>query len=175
MAVLLIAEHDNASLKDATHKALTAALAIDKDVHVLVAGKGADAAAKEASGLSGVKKVLHCDSPMLERPLAEPMAALVVSMAGGYSHIVAPATTWPAHSGTAIRLSTWSTMTIETGRMAKQAAGAVLVTYGETAVLVTATRERVTARRSYELALAVGAPERVTKRLVEVGLRADRQ
>jgi len=93
MAVLLIAEHDNASLKDATHKALTAALEIDKDLDVLVAGKGADGAAKEASALSGVRKVLHCDSPLFERPLAEPMAALVVSLAGNYSHIVAPATT----------------------------------------------------------------------------------
>ena len=93
MTVLLIAEHDNASLKDATHKALTPALEIDTDVHVLVAGNKADGAAKEAAGLSGVKKVLHCDSPLFERPLAEPMAALVVSLAGNYSHIVAPATT----------------------------------------------------------------------------------
>jgi len=93
MAVLLIAEHDNATLKDATHKALTAALQIDAEVHVLVAGHQADAAAKEAAALAGVKKVLHCDSPLLERPLAEPMAALVVGLAGGYSHIVAPATT----------------------------------------------------------------------------------
>ena len=93
MAVLLIAEHDNAHLKDATHKALTAAAALGADVHVLVAGKGADGAAAEASRLAGVKKVLHCDSPNLERPLAEPMAALVVSLAGGYDHIVAAATT----------------------------------------------------------------------------------
>ncbi len=93
MAVLLIADHNNASLEDATHKALTATLEIDKDVDVLVAGKGADAAAKEASTLSGVRKVLLCDSPLFERPLAEPMAALVVSLAGNYSHIVAPATT----------------------------------------------------------------------------------
>ncbi|MFO1089012.1 MAG: FAD-binding protein [Hyphomicrobiales bacterium] len=93
MAVLLIAEHDNASLKDATAKALTAALAIDKDVHVLVAGKGAGKAAAEAAALDGVKKVLHCESASLERPLAEPMAALVVSLAGPYAAIVAPATT----------------------------------------------------------------------------------
>ncbi len=72
MAVLLIAEHDNASLKDATAKALTAALAIDKDVHVLVAGHNAGGAAAEAASLEGVKKVLHCDAPAFERPLAEP-------------------------------------------------------------------------------------------------------
>ena len=93
MAVLLIAEHDNAHLKDATNKALTAALELGGDVHVLVAGKDAGGAAAEASRLSGVKKVLHCDAAIFERPLAEPMAALVVSLAGGYDHIVAPATT----------------------------------------------------------------------------------
>jgi electron transfer flavoprotein alpha subunit len=93
MALLLIAEHDNAGLKDATAKALTAALDIDKDVHVLVAGQNAGAAAAEAAALSGVKKVLHVDAPAFERPLAEPMAALVVSMAGPYGAIVAPATT----------------------------------------------------------------------------------
>ena len=93
MAVLLIAEHDNAHLKDATHKALTAAAALGADVHVLVAGKGADGPAAEASRLAGVKKVLYCDAQIFERPLAEPMAALVVSLAGGYEHIVAAATT----------------------------------------------------------------------------------
>ena len=93
MAVLLIAEHDNASLKDATHKALTAAAKIGAEVHVLVAGNKADAAAAEAAKLAGVKKVLHAESAALERPVAEPMAALIVSLAGGYEHIVAPATT----------------------------------------------------------------------------------
>jgi electron transfer flavoprotein alpha subunit len=93
MALLLIAEHDNAEIKDATHKALTAAKQIDADVHVLVAGKGADAAAAQAAKLDGVSKVLHCDAAMFERPLAEPMADLVVSLAGGYGTIVAPATT----------------------------------------------------------------------------------
>ena len=81
MAVLLVAEHDNAHLKDATHKALTAALAIDSDVHVLVAGNNAGGAAAEAAKLQGVKKVLHCEAPQFERPLAEPMAALIVSLA----------------------------------------------------------------------------------------------
>ena len=93
MAVLLIAEHDNKSIKDATHKALTAAAQIGADVHVLVAGNNAGAAAAQAAKLSGVKKVLHVESPALERPLAEPMAATIVSLAGGYEHIVAAATT----------------------------------------------------------------------------------
>jgi electron transfer flavoprotein alpha subunit len=97
MAVLLIAEHDNKSLKDSTHKALTAAAQMAKesgsDVHVLVAGNNADGAAAQAAKLAGVKKVLHVESATLERPLAEPMAATIVSLAGNYDHIVAPATT----------------------------------------------------------------------------------
>ena len=93
MAVLLIAEHDNKSLKDATHKALTAAAQMGGDVHVLVAGNKADAAAAHAAKLQGVKKVLHVESAALERPLAEPMAAVIVALAGAYDHIVAPATT----------------------------------------------------------------------------------
>ncbi len=93
MAVLLIAEHDNASLKDATHKALTAAMEMGGDVHVLVAGHKADGAAKQAAKLAGVKKVIHIDASDLERSLAEPMAANIVALAGGYDHIVAAATT----------------------------------------------------------------------------------
>jgi electron transfer flavoprotein alpha subunit len=93
MAVLLIAEHDNAGLKDATHKALTAAGKMGSDVHVLVAGHKADGAAKAAAKLAGVKKVLHLESADLERPLAEAMAANIVALASGYEHIVAPATT----------------------------------------------------------------------------------
>ncbi|WP_395686744.1 electron transfer flavoprotein subunit alpha/FixB family protein [Aestuariivirga sp.] len=92
MAVLLIAEHDNNSLKDATHKALTAAAQMGGDVHVLVAGSNASGAAAQAAKLSNVKKVLHADSASLERPLAEPMAALIVSLAPAYDHIVSPAT-----------------------------------------------------------------------------------
>ena len=92
MAVLLIAEHDNASLKDATHKALTAAAQMGGDVHVLVAGNNAAGAAAQAAKLAGVKKVLHAESAALERPVAEPMAALIVSLASGYDHLVAPAT-----------------------------------------------------------------------------------
>lgn len=91
MTVLLVAEHDNAHLKDATHKALTAALQMG-EVHVLVAGNKAQGAAAEAAKLAGVKKVLHVESPALERPLAEPMAALIQSLSGAYDHIVAAAT-----------------------------------------------------------------------------------
>ena len=93
MAVLLIAEHDNASLKDATHKALSAAAKMGADVHVLVAGHKAEGAAKAAAKLAGVIRVLRVDSADLERPLAEPMAANIVALASGYEHIVAPATT----------------------------------------------------------------------------------
>ena len=92
MAVLLIAEHDNTSIKDATHKALTAAARMGGDVHVLVAGNNAASAAAQAAKLDGVAKVLHVESAALERPLAEPMAALVVALSGAYDHIVTPAT-----------------------------------------------------------------------------------
>jgi electron transfer flavoprotein alpha subunit len=93
MTVLLIAEHDNKSLKDATNKALTAAAQMGGDIHVLVAGNNAAAAAAQAAKLSGVKKVLHAESAALDRPVAEAMAATIVSLAGPYEHIVAPATT----------------------------------------------------------------------------------
>ena len=93
MAVLLIAEHDNQGLKDATNKALTAALQIGGEVDVLVAGHNAEPAAKAAAALSGVRKVLYCDAPFLERPLAEPMAALVVPLMARYDVVIAPATT----------------------------------------------------------------------------------
>jgi electron transfer flavoprotein alpha subunit len=93
MAVLLIAEHDNATLSDQTAKALTAALQMGSDVDVLVAGKGAKGAADAAAALQSVRKVLFAEADELEHQLAEPMAALVVSLAGGYDAIVAPATT----------------------------------------------------------------------------------
>ncbi len=92
MAVLVIAEHDNASLKGATLNTVTAATRCGGDVHVLVAGQGAGAAAQAASAIAGVAKVLHAESPGLEHALAENVAALVVSLAGGYSHILFPAT-----------------------------------------------------------------------------------
>jgi len=93
MAILLIAEHDNASLSDQTAKALTAAGKIGGDVDVLVAGKGAKAAADAAAKLSGVRKVLLAESDALENRLAEPLAALIVELAGQYDTIIAPATT----------------------------------------------------------------------------------
>ena len=92
MAVLLIADHDNKSLKDSTHKALTAAALMGTEVHVLVAGYKTEAVGKEAAKLAGVKKVLHVEALELEHQLAEPMAATIVSLAGTYEHIVAAAT-----------------------------------------------------------------------------------
>lgn len=93
MAILLFAEHDNASLSDQTAKALTAALAIGGDVDVLIAGKGAKAAADAAAKLQGVRKVLLAESDALENRLAEPTAALLVALAGSYDTVLAPATT----------------------------------------------------------------------------------
>src|SRR5246127_3005552 len=92
MTTLLIAEHDNASLKDATNKALTAAAALGADVDVLVAGQNAKAAADAAAKLTGVKKVLLADGESYAHDLAEPLAALIASLAPGYDAIVAPAT-----------------------------------------------------------------------------------
>ena len=93
MATLLIAEHDNASLNEATAKALSAAAALGSDVDILVAGKGAQAAADEAAKLAGVNKVLLAESDALEHSLAEPLADLIVGLADGYDAVVAPATT----------------------------------------------------------------------------------
>ena len=93
MTVLLIAEHDGATVKDATAKALTAAAAMGGDVHVLVAGAGVAGAGADAATLAGVAKVLVADDASLDHQLAEPMAALIVGLAGGYDAIVAPATT----------------------------------------------------------------------------------
>jgi electron transfer flavoprotein alpha subunit len=92
MPTLLIAEHDNTSLKDATNKALTAAKAIGADVHVLVAGLGCKAVADAAAKLDGVNKVLLAEAPAYQHMLAEPIAALIVSLAGPYETIAAPAT-----------------------------------------------------------------------------------
>ena len=92
MTTLLIAEHDNAQLKDATHKALSAAKALGAPVHVLVAGSNARAAAEAAAKLEGVEKVLLADGPAYEHMLAEPSAALIVSLAGSYDALVAPST-----------------------------------------------------------------------------------
>ncbi|MCV0394400.1 MAG: electron transfer flavoprotein subunit alpha/FixB family protein [Rhizobiaceae bacterium] len=93
MAILLVAEHDNATLSDQTGKALAAATKIGSDVDVLVAGKGAKAAADAAAKLAGVRKVLLVEDDGLEQRLAEPLAALVVKLADAYDVLVAPATT----------------------------------------------------------------------------------
>jgi electron transfer flavoprotein alpha subunit len=93
MKILLLAKHDNAGLKDATHKALTAARELGGEVDVLVAGKGCRAVAEEAAKLEGVAKVLLAEDDSLEHRLAEPTAALIVSLAGPYDVLMAPATT----------------------------------------------------------------------------------
>ncbi len=93
MTSLVIAEHDNSELKDATNKTVTAAAALGGDVHVLVAGSGAGAVAEAAAKISGVSKVLHADAPYLEKQLAEPMSALVTGLAANYDAVLAPATT----------------------------------------------------------------------------------
>ena len=93
MAILLVADHDNATLSDQTAKALTAASQIGGDVHVLVAGKDAKAAADAAARLSGVSKVLHADGDDYAHNLAEPLAALIVSLAPSYDTIITAATT----------------------------------------------------------------------------------
>ncbi len=92
MAILLLADHDNAHLSDQTAKALTAASKIGSDVHVLVAGSNAKAAAEQAAKLSGVTKVLVAEDQTLANNLAEPLAALIVSLAGSYEAIVSAAT-----------------------------------------------------------------------------------
>ncbi|ANM19693.1 electron-transport flavoprotein subunit alpha 2 (plasmid) [Rhizobium sp. N541] len=92
MAILLLADHDNATLSDQTGKALTAASKIGGDVHVLVAGKGAKAAADAAAKLAGVSKVLLAKSDELANNLAEPLSDLIVSLAGSYDTIIAAAT-----------------------------------------------------------------------------------
>src|SRR5471032_2309446 len=92
MTTLLLAEHNKKALKDATSKALTAAKALGGDVHVLVAGKDCKAVAEAAAKLDGVKKVLIVDAAPYEHTVAEPLAALIVSLAGSYDAIVAPAT-----------------------------------------------------------------------------------
>ena len=92
MTALVIAEHDNASIKGATLNTVTAAAQCGGDVHVLVAGSNAAAAAQAAAQIAGVSKVLHADGASLAEGLAENLAALVLAVAGDYSHILFPAT-----------------------------------------------------------------------------------
>ena len=92
MTALVIAEHDNASIKGATLNTVTAAAAAGGEVHVLVAGHNAAAAAAAAAQIAGVAKVLHADAAQLAEGLAENLAAQVIAVAGGYSHLLFPAT-----------------------------------------------------------------------------------
>ena len=92
MTSLVIAEHDNASIKGATLNTVTAAAACGGEVHVLVAGHNAGAAAQAAAQIAGVSKVIHADSEALAHGLAENVAAQVLAIASNYSHILFPAT-----------------------------------------------------------------------------------
>ncbi len=92
MAALVIAEHDNASLKAGTLNTVTAAVQAGGEVHVLVAGANCDAAAQAAAAVAGVAKVLVADAPQFGDHLAENVAAQVVAIAKNYSHVLAPAT-----------------------------------------------------------------------------------
>ena len=93
MAILVYAEHDNKELKKATLNTVTAASKIGGDIVVLVAGLGCEAVAEQAAKVAGVSKVLCASNAAFEHQLAENVAKLVVSLAGDYSHIIAPATT----------------------------------------------------------------------------------
>ena len=93
MSVLVIAEHDNASIKKATLNTVTAAGKIGGDIHILVAGKDCNGAAQAAAKVAGVSKVLVADAPQYNHELAENITPLVAKLAAGYSHVLAPATT----------------------------------------------------------------------------------
>tara|TARA_B100001250_G_scaffold413958_1_gene449960 strand:+ start:5134 stop:6063 length:930 start_codon:yes stop_codon:yes gene_type:complete len=94
MSVLIIAEHDNNGLKGATLNTLTAASSISDDVSILVAGLGIDKAVEQAQSLDGLTKILKCDNENYTNAIAEDLSALVLSIASGYTHILAPATTF---------------------------------------------------------------------------------
>jgi len=94
MTALVIAEHDNTSIKSATFNTITAAAQAGGDVHVLIAGSNAGAAAAAAAQIAGVSKVLHADGAQFADGLAENVAAQVLAVASGYSHIVLPATAY---------------------------------------------------------------------------------
>ncbi|MCC5827003.1 FAD-binding protein [Alkalimonas sp.] len=93
MSILIIAEHNNQLLKPETHKTVQAAQQMGGDIHVLVAGAGCQVVAEQAAKLTGVSKVLVADNPAYAHQLAENLAALVLELASGYSHILAAATT----------------------------------------------------------------------------------
>jgi electron transfer flavoprotein alpha subunit len=93
MSILVIAEHDNSSLKGATLNTIAAAQALGGDIDVLIAGSACAGAAEEAAKISGVSKVLLADNPAYEHQLAENVAQLIAEIGGNYTHILAPATT----------------------------------------------------------------------------------
>lgn len=93
MAILIIAEHDNASLNDATAKTVTAAKAFGGDIDILVAGEGAGDVAAAAAQIDGVRKVLHADGAPYKKQMAEAMEALIVPLMDGYDALFSPATT----------------------------------------------------------------------------------
>lgn len=93
MSILVVAEHDNASLKEATLNAVAAANAIGGDVAILVAGAGCAGVAEQAAAVAGVSKVLCADNAVYEHGLAENMGALVAGIAADYEYVLAPATT----------------------------------------------------------------------------------
>ncbi|RFB01399.1 electron transfer flavoprotein subunit alpha/FixB family protein, partial [Parvularcula marina] len=93
MAILVIADHDNETLNDATAKTVTAATEMDGDIDVLVAGNGAGSVAEAAAKIAGVRKVLHADDAHYAKQVAEPMAELIVSLAGDYDALLTPAGT----------------------------------------------------------------------------------
>jgi electron transfer flavoprotein alpha subunit len=92
MALLVFAEHDNKALKKASLSTVAAAQKIGGEIHLLVAGHDCAEAAKAGARVAGVAKVLHADAPQLDDEIAENVAALIVSLAKGYSHLLAPAT-----------------------------------------------------------------------------------
>lgn len=92
MTALVIAEHDHHAIRPATLNAVTAAVQLGGEVHLLLAGTDSAAAAQQASGIAGIAKVIHTDSPAFAHALAENVAAQVVALANGYSHIVFAAT-----------------------------------------------------------------------------------
>lgn len=92
MKTLVLAEHDNRAIRKSTLNTVTAAQEIGGEIHVLVAGHGCGEAARAAAKIAGVAKVLHADAPHLDNELAENVAALIVSLAKGYTHVMAPAT-----------------------------------------------------------------------------------
>ena len=93
MAVLVVADHDNTALVPIILNTVTAAAAINDDVHLLVAGENAGTAAEAAARVAGVSAVLHADSPAYGHQLAEALAPLIVGLAGSYSHVLFPSNT----------------------------------------------------------------------------------